>query len=80
MDNWPLNLALVIETGIAVFLAYTPVVNEGLNMHGLKWVKQSNQSINGGIKLGQFFADSRGGSRQFHLPSTYSITMNCAVS
>jgi hypothetical protein len=36
MDNWPLNLALVIETGIAVFLAYTPVVNEGLNMHGLK--------------------------------------------
>jgi sodium/potassium-transporting ATPase subunit alpha len=37
MDNWPMNFAILIETAIAVFLAYTPVINEGLGMHGLKW-------------------------------------------
>ncbi|KAL3101946.1 hypothetical protein niasHS_003355 [Heterodera schachtii] len=37
MDNWPLNFALLIETAIAVFLAYTPGVSHGLNMHGLKF-------------------------------------------
>uniref|UniRef100_A0A915P5K8 Cation-transporting P-type ATPase C-terminal domain-containing protein n=1 Tax=Meloidogyne floridensis TaxID=298350 RepID=A0A915P5K8_9BILA len=37
MDNWPMNAAILIETGIAMFLAYTPVVNVGLKMHGLKF-------------------------------------------
>uniref|UniRef100_A0A914NRY8 Cation-transporting P-type ATPase C-terminal domain-containing protein n=1 Tax=Meloidogyne incognita TaxID=6306 RepID=A0A914NRY8_MELIC len=35
--NWPMNAAILIETGIAMFLAYTPVVNVGLKMHGLKF-------------------------------------------
>ena len=36
MDNWALNFAIVFETVLAVFLSYTPGLDESLNMFPLK--------------------------------------------